>query len=215
MCARDPLALVWSNRSIRRVGAVHGDGILHEWPHLRGCQTLRLQLGGDLRHRDPERAWLPAEAKVVHVAPRKTVVVAPFVRNGDHPIRWADVQPVIRQQRQKLGIRRVGMADSRRDQDSCRGRKNRTEWIDSHAQVWHPSVTTASSGAMLTRDVVRQHFRSYRPERMSRARATPRMRSGPRANSGGELVCRRGDPAPTADNSVPTVDIRTTYVHVI
>jgi hypothetical protein len=52
---------------------------------------------------------------------RKTVIGTPLMRNGDQPVRWADIHPVIRQQPQKLSIRRVGMGDSGREQYSCDG----------------------------------------------------------------------------------------------
>ena len=39
-------------------------------------------------------------------------VVAPFMRIGDRPIRWADVQPVLRQHPQKLVVEVVSVSDS-------------------------------------------------------------------------------------------------------
>jgi len=60
----------------------------------------------------------------------KTIVVAPLVRDGDQPVRWADVHSVVRQQPQKLGVRGVSVSDSCREQHSCDGGKERTERID-------------------------------------------------------------------------------------
>ncbi|MGA8328157.1 MAG: hypothetical protein WB777_02575 [Mycobacterium sp.] len=73
-----------------------------------------------------------AEDPIPLCVTRKTVVVAPLVRDGDQPVRGADVHPSIRQQPQKLGIRSVCVGDGCREQasgGSCNGDKKRTERI--------------------------------------------------------------------------------------
>ena len=67
-----------------RVGAVHSDCIPHEVHRLITRQALRLQFGGDLRDGDHERARLAEKAQSKRAAAKKTVSVAPFVRDRDH-----------------------------------------------------------------------------------------------------------------------------------
>ena len=105
---------------------------MNELRHLRFSETLRLQLIVDLQHGLRVRTWVRAEDPIPLGVARKTLVVAPFVRNGDQPIRCTDVDSVIRQRPQELGIRRVGVRDSSPDQYSSGSGKNRTEWMHSH-----------------------------------------------------------------------------------
>jgi hypothetical protein len=120
---------------MRSTGAVHGHGGMHEWAHLPSRQTLRLQLGVDLPHSLGVWTRVRPPDPIPLGVTGKTIVVAPLMRYGDQPVRWADIYSVLRQQPQKLGIRRVGVGDGCREQYRCReqyGGKDRTERIDTH-----------------------------------------------------------------------------------
>jgi hypothetical protein len=105
---------------------------MHEWIHLASRQTLRSQLGIYLPHSLGVRTRVRAPDPIPLGVTRETIIVAPLVRNGDQPVRWADVHSAIGKQTQKLGIRSVGVRDSCREQYSCDSGENRTERIDSN-----------------------------------------------------------------------------------
>src|SRR4051794_34370841 len=91
--------------------AVHADGVEQERSYLPSRQTLILQFGGKLQHRSAERAWHRAKVKGEHLGPRQTIVVAPFMGQGDQLLWRAGGDSVIRQQLQKLVIRRVRVSN--------------------------------------------------------------------------------------------------------
>ncbi len=113
-------------------GTVDADGVEQERPDLRIWHTLSYQFGGKLAQRGSERAWHRAEAKGRHLVARKIVVLAPLMGKGDQLIRWAGGDSVLRQQRQKLVVLRVGVGDRCCDECSCDDGGKPSEGVDDH-----------------------------------------------------------------------------------
>ena len=116
---------------VARTRAIHVDRVLHERPHLLIGEAQSFQLVTYLRHGDPPWACVPAELNGVRIAPRKTLVGAPFVRKGEQPIRRTDAQSVVRQRPQKLVILRISVGNRSRHQYSCDGGES-DERVDDH-----------------------------------------------------------------------------------
>jgi hypothetical protein len=124
-------AAMKGSAEVGRTGAIHVDRVLHERPNLMVGEAQSFQLVTDLRHRGPPWACVPAELKGVRIAPRETLVVAPFVREGQQPIRRADIQSVVRQRPQELVVLGVSVGNGSRQHHSYDGGES-DERVDDH-----------------------------------------------------------------------------------